>query len=85
MEPSELLDCRDVSLGYEGQTVLTHLDLIIRAGDYLCIAGDNGSRKSTLLRRLLGPPPCTRWCSPAASTKRACTFSTPPPKSPPPL
>lgn len=54
MEPTELLSCRDVSLGYEGQSVLTHLDLTIRSGDYLCIVGDNGSGKSTLLRGLLG-------------------------------
>ncbi len=58
MEASELIVCRDVSLGYEGQSVLSHLDLTIRAGDYLCIVGDNGSGKSTLLRGLLGllPP-----------------------------
>ena len=58
METSELLACRDVSLGYEGQSVLTHLDLSVRAGDYLCVVGDNGSGKSTLLRGLLGllPP-----------------------------
>ena len=58
MERSELLSCRDVSLGYEGQSVLTHLNLSIRAGDYLCVVGDNGSGKSTLLRGLLGllPP-----------------------------
>ena len=54
MEASELIVCRDVSLGYEGQSVLTHLDLTVRAGDYLCIVGDNGSGKSTLLRGLLG-------------------------------
>lgn len=54
MEPNELIVCRDVSLGYEGQSVLAHLDLTIRAGDYLCIVGDNGSGKSTLLRGLLG-------------------------------
>ena len=54
MEPNELIVCRDVSLGYEGQSVLTHLDLTVRKGDYLCIVGDNGSGKSTLLRGLLG-------------------------------
>ena len=54
MERPELITCRDVSLGYEGQSVLSHLDLTIRAGDYLCIVGDNGSGKSTLLRGLLG-------------------------------
>jgi len=51
---TELITCRDVSLGYEGQSVLEHLDLTIHAGDYLCIVGDNGSGKSTLLRGLLG-------------------------------
>jgi len=58
MENAELLACRDVSLGYEGQSVLSHLNLSVRAGDYLCIVGDNGSGKSTLLRGLLGllPP-----------------------------
>ena len=58
MEASELIVCRDVSLGYEGQSVLSHLDLTIRTGDHLCIVGDNGSGKSTLLRGLLGllPP-----------------------------
>ena len=54
MENNELIVCRDVSLGYEGQSVLSHLDLTIGAGDYLCIVGDNGSGKSTLLRGLLG-------------------------------
>jgi zinc transport system ATP-binding protein len=54
MENAELLACRDVSLGYEGQSVLSHLNFSIRAGDYLCIVGDNGSGKSTLLRGLLG-------------------------------
>ena len=58
MEPNELIVCRDASLGYEGQSVLAHLDLTIRAGDYLCIVGANGSGKSTLLKSLLGllPP-----------------------------
>lgn len=54
MEPHELIVCGDVSLGYEGQTVLSHLDLTVREGDYLCVVGDNGSGKSTLLRGLLG-------------------------------
>ena len=54
MEHTELISCRDVSLGYEGQRVLEHLNLTICTGDYLCIVGDNGSGKSTLLRGLLG-------------------------------
>ena len=54
MESNELIVCQDISLGYEGQSVLTDLNLTIRAGDYLCIVGDNGSGKSTLLRGILG-------------------------------
>ena len=54
MESNELIVCRDLSLGYEGQSVLSGLNLTVRAGDYLCIVGDNGSGKSTLLRGLLG-------------------------------
>ena len=99
MKDNELIVCRDVSLGYEGKSVLTDLNLTIAKGDYLCVVGDNGSGKSTLIRGLLGliqpqggtiehapalkhgaigylpsrpgpsgisPPPCWRWCSPAA-------------------
>ena len=58
MERAGLIICRELSLGYEGQSVLNHLNLHIRAGDYLCVLGDNGAGKSTLLRGLLGllPP-----------------------------
>ena len=58
MERTDLIICRDLSLGYEGQSVLSHLNLRVRTGDYLCVVGDNGSGKSTLLRGLLGllPP-----------------------------
>lgn len=58
MEHTDLIVCRDLSLGYEGQSVLSRLNLRVRSGDYLCIVGDNGSGKSTLLRGLLGllPP-----------------------------
>ena len=54
MESNELILCRDVSLGYEGQPLLHHLDLTVREGDYLCVVGENGSGKSTLMKGLLG-------------------------------
>ena len=54
MKDNELIVCRDVSLGYEGKSVLTDLDLTIAKGDYLCVVGDNGSGKSTLLHILGG-------------------------------
>ena len=58
MERTDLIVCRDLSLCYEGRSVLNRLNLRVRSGDYLCVVGDNGSGKSTLLRGLLGllPP-----------------------------
>ena len=54
MEKKTLIECRDVSLGYEGQPIWEHLNFCVRSGDYLCIVGENGSGKSTLLKSLLG-------------------------------
>ena len=49
-----LIKCENVSIGYEGQTVVKDLDFQIDPGDYLCIVGENGSGKSTLVRSILG-------------------------------
>lgn len=49
-----LIKCENVSIGYEGQTVVKDLNFKIEQGDYLCIVGENGSGKSTLVRSLLG-------------------------------
>ena len=38
-----VLACEDVTLGYEHKPLLEHLTLTVRAGDYLCIVGENGS------------------------------------------
>lgn len=53
-EKKILLDCRDVSLGYEGQALWRGLTFQVRSGDYLCVVGENGSGKSTLLKSMLG-------------------------------
>ena len=49
-----LIDCHDVSLGYEGHAISEHLNFQVHGGEYLCIVGENGSGKSTLLKCLLG-------------------------------
>lgn len=54
MEHKTLIECRDVSLGYEGRPIWEHLDFAVHSGDYLCILGENGSGKSTLLKSMLG-------------------------------
>ena len=49
-----LITCENVSIGYEGQTVVKELNFSIERGDYLCIVGENGYCISTLVKRLLG-------------------------------
>ena len=49
--------CDNVSLGYEGDVILSGLTFSVSAGDYLCIVGENGSGKSTLLKTILGLTP----------------------------
>ena len=49
-----LIDCKGVSLGYEGSIVAKDLNFRVEKGDYLCIVGENGSGKSTLVKSVLG-------------------------------
>ena len=44
----------NVTLGYEGQPVITGLDFAVEKGDYICVLGQNGSGKSTMMKALLG-------------------------------
>lgn len=48
------ITCNDVSLGYDGKTVVSGLNFKVNQGDYLCIVGENGVGKSTLIKTLLG-------------------------------
>lgn len=49
-----LLKCENVSLEYDGRTVLDGLNFFLEGGEYLCVLGENGSGKSTLVKALLG-------------------------------
>ena len=49
----ELVRLTDVSVGYEGKPVASHLSLTLNEGDCLCIVGENGAGKSTLMKTLL--------------------------------
>lgn len=46
--------CKDLTLGYDGNPILEHLNFSVSQGDYLCIIGENGAGKSTLMRTILG-------------------------------
>ena len=48
-----LLVCDNLTLGYDGHTVVTGLSFRVNKGDYICIAGENGSGKTTLMKTLL--------------------------------
>ena len=47
------LECQNLTLGYEGKTVVSGLSFTVEAGDFLCIVGENGSGKTTLMKTLL--------------------------------
>lgn len=49
-----LIKCENLSIAYEGQTVVHDLSFVVGQTDYLCIVGENGSGKSTLVKSLLG-------------------------------
>lgn len=49
-----LIKCENISIAYEGQTVVHDLSFQVSEDDYLCIVGENGSGKSTLVKSILG-------------------------------
>lgn len=49
-----IFECKDVTLGYENKVVAKNLNFKIDQGDYLCVVGENGTGKSTLIKTSLG-------------------------------
>jgi len=49
-----IINCENVSLSYDKNIVLSDLSFSVNKGNYLCIVGENGSGKSSLLKALLG-------------------------------
>jgi zinc transport system ATP-binding protein len=48
-----VIDCQNISLGYEGNMVVRNISFSVETGDYLWVVGENGSGKSTLIRGIL--------------------------------
>ena len=49
-----IIEVRDVSFAYNGETVLENINLDVHQGDYLGIVGPNGGGKTTLVKLILG-------------------------------
>ncbi len=56
-EALDIIALDGVSSGYDGKSVLSGVDLHIRAGEFVGVVGPSGSGKTTLLRVLLGALP----------------------------
>lgn len=52
-----VLEGQDLSIGYHGQVVASHIDLDLRKQEAIAIVGPNGIGKSTLLKTLIGQLP----------------------------
>lgn len=49
-----ILSVQNLCASYEGRRVLTDISFEVNRGDYLCIVGESGVGKSTLMRCLMG-------------------------------
>lgn len=49
-----IVEIRDLTFSYNGETVLEDVNLDIRQGDFIAVIGPNGGGKTTLLKLMLG-------------------------------
>jgi len=47
-----MLQVTDLSIGYDGKAILDDINFSVNVGEYLCIVGENGTGKSTLLKTI---------------------------------
>lgn len=57
MKQGPVITCRDVTVGYGRQIVLSHVDLQVYGGSITALIGPNGAGKTTLLHAILGLVP----------------------------
>jgi branched-chain amino acid transport system ATP-binding protein len=55
--PEPLLEVQNVSLGFGGLAVLSHLDLVVGKGEIVSVIGPNGAGKTTLFNLISGVYP----------------------------
>ena len=49
-----LIEIKNLTLGYDKDVILKHINMDIEENDFICIVGPNGSGKSTLVKGILG-------------------------------
>ncbi len=49
-----IIECSNLTLGYDGVKVLENLNFNVEKGGYLSVVGENGAGKSTLVKAILG-------------------------------
>ena len=49
-----LLDINNLSLGYEGETIINNISFSVNEKDFILVIGSNGVGKSTLIKGILG-------------------------------
>lgn len=48
------ISCENVTFSYDNNKIITDLSFKVEKGNYLCIVGENGTGKSTLIKGMLG-------------------------------
>ena len=49
-----LIELKNLSLGYGNNVVLKNVNITIEENDFVCVVGPNGTGKSTLIKGILG-------------------------------
>lgn len=49
-----LINVNNLKFGYERNLILNNISFSVQSGDYLCVVGENGTGKTTLIKILLG-------------------------------
>ena len=49
----KLIECNDLTIGYDNKIVLSNINFSVENGSFLYIVGENGAGKSTLIKCIL--------------------------------